>query len=462
MTSQFTGMRAFIVIWFGQFVSLLGSSMTRFAIGIWLFQETGLATTFTTMIFFIHLPRILLSPFAGAIVDRSNRKLMMMVSDFGTGLTTLLIFLLLQADSLNIWHIYILAAFSSAFESFQFPAYSASITLMVDKKQYARTSAMLSLADDGSFLLAPILAAVLLVSLGLEGIVLIDVITFGVAIATLLAIHVPQPGQTDTGKQAGRGILKEAAYGFKFMLQNPSLLGLQVNFLFVNLMLGMSTILRTPLVLARTGGDEIILGIVSSWMAAGGIVGGLVMTVWGGPKRRIHGVLGGIILLTFSRAIFGLGQEVVVWSIGVFLIMFFVTISNTSNQAIWQSKTPVDVQGRVFAARRITGQLTFPIAVLLAGPLSDQIFEPAMAEGGSLSTVFDGLVGVGPGAGMSLLVLVTVVIGLTVPVASYFIPAVRKLEDIVPDIEIITADEQADKESLTVTAETLDQEPSTA
>lgn len=461
MTSQLTGMRAFIVIWFGQFVSLVGSSMTRFAIGIWLFQETGLATTFMLMVFFTNLPRILLSPFAGAIVDRSNRKLMMMVSDFGTGLTTLIIFFLLQTDSLNIWHIYILAAFSSAFESFQFPAYSSSITLMVDKKQYARTSAMLSLADDGSFLIAPVLAAILLVSIGLEGIVIIDVITFGIALATLMSIHIPQPGQSDTGKQAGKGILREAAYGFKFMLDNPSLLGLQVNFLFVNLMMGMSILLRTPLVLARTGGDEIVLGIVSSWMAAGGIVGGLVMTIWGGPKRRIHGVLGGIILLTFSRAIFGLGQELVVWSIGTFLIMFFVTISNSSNQAIWQSKTPVDVQGRVFAARRITGQITFPIAVLLGGVLSDQIFEPAMAEGGSLSTVFDGLVGAGPGAGMSLLVLLTVVVGLIVPVASYFIPTVRNLEDIVPDIEIITTDEPSSTDTVDATPE-LEQQPSTA
>ena len=123
--SHLTGMQAFLVIWVGQIVSLIGSSLTRFAIGIWLYQQTGLATTFTTMIFFTHIPRIILSPFAGALVDRWNRKLMMMVSDFATGLTTLIIFLLLQGGSLEIWHIYLLAALSSAFESFQFPAYSS-------------------------------------------------------------------------------------------------------------------------------------------------------------------------------------------------------------------------------------------------------------------------------------------------------------------------------------------------
>jgi hypothetical protein len=258
-----------------------------------------------------------------------------------------------------------------------------------------------------------------------------------VAIGTLLIVPIAQPTQSETGKKAGQGFLKEASYGFRFMLDNPSLLGLQVNFLMVNLMLGMSTVLRTPMILARTGNDEIILGIVSSIMAVGGVIGGLVMSIWGGPKRRIHGVLGGIILISLGRAVLGLGQEVIVWSIGGFLILFFATIANSSNQAIWQVKTPADVQGRVFAARRLTGQLTFPIAVLIAGPLSDRLFEPAMAIDGRLAPIFGGLVGTGPGTGMSLLIFLTAIVGIILPVASYLIPNFRNVEDIVPDIEII-------------------------
>jgi len=417
--------------------------MTHFAIGIWLYQKTGLATTFTTMIFFTHIPRILLSPFAGALVDRWNRKFMMMVSDLATGLTTILIFLLIQGDSLEIWHIYLLAALSSAFESFQFPAYSSAITMMVEKKHFARTSAMLSLADQGALVLAPILAAALIGIIHLNGIVLIDIFTFLIAIGTLLVVPIPQPVQSETGKKAGRGLLREAGFGFRFMLETPGLLGIQANFLMINLMAGMSTMLRTPMVLARTGNNEFILGIVSSIMAAGGLIGGLFMSIWGGPKRRIQGVLGGILLVTLSRAILGLGREVIVWSLGGFLSMFFVALTNSTNQAFWQAKTPADIQGRVFAMRRLTGQLTFPISVLIAGPLSDRWFEPAMAVTGVLAPVFGGLVGTGPGAGMSLMILLTAVIGLFLPILSYTLPALRNLEDILPDIEEPAAEARA-------------------
>jgi MFS transporter, DHA3 family, macrolide efflux protein len=203
-------------------------------------------------------------------------------------------------------------------------------------------------------------------------------------------------------------------------------------------LLAMSTVLRTPMILARTGNDEVTLGIVSSITAIGGVAGGLAMSIWGGPQRRIHGVFGGLILANLGRAVLGLGQEVYVWSMAGFFVMFFIAVCNSSNQAIWQSKTPTDVQGRVFAARRVTGQLSFPLAGLLAGPLSDQWFEPAMAAGGTLAPVFGGLVGTGPGAGMSLLILLSAVIGLLVPTMSYLIPAFRNVEDIIPDIETIS------------------------
>lgn len=437
--SRLTGMPAFSVVWAGQLVSLVGTALTSFAIGIWLYQETGLATTFTTMIFFSNIPRILLSPLAGAAVDRWNRKLMMMISDLGAGLMTIIVFFLMRSDLLEIWHLYILMAVSSAFESFQFPAYSSAITMLVQKKHFARTSAMLSLAEEGSRVLAPILAAALIVVIRLEGIIFIDIMSFAIAILTLLLVPIPQPRQSEAGKKAGGGLLKEAGYGFRFIFTNPSLLGLQVNFIVVNL-LALGTVLRTPMVLARTGNDEVTLGIVSSITAVGGVVGGLVMSVWGGPQRRIHGVLGGLILVNLGRVAMGLGQEVIVWSATGFFVLFFIALSNSSNQAIWQSKTPADVQGRVFAARRVTGQITFPLLGLIAGPLSDKWFEPAMAVDGRLAHIFGGLVGTGPGAGMSLLILLAALLGLVLPTVSYAVPAFRNVEDIVPDIEIAAAD----------------------
>src|SRR5687767_12938618 len=174
---RFTGMPAFTIIWLGQIISLIGTALFSFAIGIWLYQQTGLATTITTMIFFSNIPRIVLSPFAGALVDRWNRKLTMLLSDLASGITTIMVLVLMWSGSLQIWELYLLMAVSSAFESFQFPAFSSSITLLVEKKHFARTSAMLSLAEEGSRVLAPLLAAALIVVVNLEGIILIDVIS---------------------------------------------------------------------------------------------------------------------------------------------------------------------------------------------------------------------------------------------------------------------------------------------
>jgi DHA3 family macrolide efflux protein-like MFS transporter len=436
-----SGMPAFTVIWLGQLVSLFGSSMTRFAIGVWLYQQTGLATTFATMIFFATLPRILLTPIAGVLVDRWNRKLTMMLSDLAAGITSILLLFLLQADSLEIWHIYALVAFSSAFESFQWPAYSSSITLMVDKKHYSRTNAMLEMARNGSAVVAPLLAAALLAVVEIEGIVIVDIITFLVAIGTLLIIAIPQPQQSETGKNARGGLLKEMLFGFRFILGNRSLLALQVNFFLINLMLGIGAALRTPMILARTANNELLLGTVLSIAAAGSVVGSIIVSAWGGPKRQIHGVLIGLLLGSFGLAIQGLGQELIVWSLGGFIIFFFLPMANASLQSIWQSKTPPDVQGTVFAARRLIGQGSLPIALLLAGPLSDNLAEPAMLEGGSLAPVFGSLVGTGQGAGMSLLIFFAGLVGIALPIlAGYAIPLLRNLEDFVPDFDAIPSE----------------------
>jgi len=439
---RLTGMSAFFPIWIGQIVSLFGTALFSFAIGIWLYQQTGLATTFTNMIFFSNLPRIVLSPFAGALVDRWNRKITMIASDLATGITTLVIFVLILNGSLNIWILYLLMGLSSAFESFQFPAFSSSITLLVDKSQYARTNAMLSLAEDAARVMAPLIAATLITRIKLEGIILIDVVSCLVAIATLLLVSIPRPKPSAAPAKTKAGLLSEAGFGFRYIFSNSGLLLLQFNFTMVNL-LAMSNALRTPMILARTGNDEVILGIVASVAAIGGLAGGLVMSVWGGPKRRIHGVLWGLIMIYIGRAGVGLGREVFVWSVCGFIAMFFVAVCNSSNQALWQTKTPVDVQGKVFAARRVTGQLSIPIASLIAGPLSDRLFEPAMMPTGSLAPIFGWLVGTGPGAGMSLLIFVAAAIGVMIPWLSYTFPAFRNVEEIIPDAYVPSELEQA-------------------
>jgi DHA3 family macrolide efflux protein-like MFS transporter len=433
-------MPGFTIVWVGQVVSLLGSGMTWFALTIWAWEITGQATALALVGFFTFGPTVLLSPVAGALVDRWNRKLVMMLSDLAAGLMTVTVLLLYATDHLQIWHLYVTGAFAGAFQAFQFPAYSAAVTTMLPKEQYARASGMLSLAEGAAGIFAPLAGGILLGVIGIASIMAIDVVTFVVAIGALLVVHIPQPETTEAGL-AGRGSLwKESVYGFRYILERPSLLGLQLVFLAVNLIASFGFTVLAPMVLARTGNDEMVLGSVRSVMGLGGVIGSLLLSVWGGPKRRVHGILIGMTLsCLLGMLVLGLGNGLAIWAVGAFFSSFFVPIINGSNQAIWQAKVAPDVQGRVFATRRLIAQISGPVAILLAGPLADYVFEPAMATGSGLSGIFGGLVGTGPGAGMALMFVIAGAVGTLIGLGGYVFPAVRDAEVILPDHDTAVA-----------------------
>ncbi|MCB9454366.1 MAG: MFS transporter [Anaerolineaceae bacterium] len=430
-------MRAFTLVWFGQLVSLLGTGMTQFAITIWAWELTGQATALALVGFFAFGPIVLFSPIAGALVDRWDRKLMMMLSDLAAGLATIAILILYTSGNLQIWHLYIAGAFTGIFQSFQFPAYSAAISTMIPKAQYARANALLGLADSLSTIFAPIIAGILLGVIHLTGILLIDIVTFVFAVGTLLLVTIPQPQTTPAGIEGKGSLWQESIYGFRYIFRRPSLLGLQLVFFFGNLLSSLAFILLAPMILARSGNDELMLGSIQSVMGIGGVVGGLSLAAWGGPKRRVNGLLGGWILSSLlGMTTLGLGQGILIWGIGGFFAAFFIPVINGSNQAIWQAKVAPDVQGRVFSVRRLIAQVTAPAAMLIAGPLADQVFEPGMQAGGVLTRVFGDIVGTGPGAGMAVLFVLAGLGTALVGVVGYFIPVIRNAELILPDHDL--------------------------
>ena len=421
-----TGMTAFVLIWIGQFVSLLGTSMTRFALTIWAFQETGQATALALVGFFSFAPTILFSPLAGALVDRWNRKLVMILSDLAAGLSTVAILLLYVTGRLEIWHLYVAGAFAGAFEAFQFPAFSAAMSMMVPKAQYGRANGLVSLADSTTTIVAPVLAGILLAFIGIGGVMTIDVITFVLAVVAVLLVIVPQPVRSVEGAAAASNLWQESVYGFRYIWARKSLLGVQLTFTISNFFDAIGMILIAPMILARTGNNELILGTVQSALGIGGLVGGLVLATWGGPKRRIHGVLLGFIGSNLLGLVpLGLGQGVVIWSVAAFLILFFIPVINGSNQALWQAKVAPDVQGRVFATRRLIAQIS--------GPLADRVFEPAMQGDTLLSQTLGPIFGTGPGAGMALLIVIVGLFGITAGVVGYLVRAIREVDLRLPD-----------------------------
>jgi DHA3 family macrolide efflux protein-like MFS transporter len=434
------GMWGFTIVWLGQFISILASGMTGFGMSLWMYKQTESATAMGLMQVAFIAPFLLLSPIAGAMVDRYNRKLMMMVSDLAAVLATGAIFVLYATGHLQFWHLYIAAVVNGLGNTFQWPAYSAAISTMVSKEQYGRANGLMSLLDAGPAVLSPILAGVLLAlpitrpfdSFAL--IMAIDVLTFFIAIGALAMVHIPQPEKTVEGQKATGNIWKEAIYGFQYIFQRPSLLGLQLVFFAGNLFSGMAFTLLAPMLLARSDQNSLVFGSVQTAQAIGGVIGGVLISAWGGFKRRIHGVLGGWAVFGVFLALLGVGRGLAMW-IPVAILMELVggPVINSSNQAIWQSKVAPDVQGRVFAARRFIAWFTSPISPIIAGTLADFVLEPAMRAQGGLSAVFGGVFGVGPGAGMGLLMCFCGLTAALVGVSGYFIRPIRDAETLLPD-----------------------------
>ncbi len=428
-------MLGFTLVWLGQLVSVLASSMSSFALTIWAYQRTGSATALGVVSTAFVIPFLALSPIAGVMVDRYNRKLMMMVSDLAAVVGTAGIFILNLTGHLQIWHLFVAAALNGLGNTFQWPAYSAAISTMVPKAQYARANGMMSLIESGPNVFAPILAGALMPFIGLNGILTIDVVTFFFAIGALLIVHIPQPKRSVDG-EAGKGnMFQEAVFGFKFIFARKGLLGLLSFFLSVNFVSGLAFGVFTPYILASTGNNSQVLGAVLSATAIGAVAGGLLVSLWGGFKRRIRSIfLGETMIAITGLLLFGLGHSAWYWIVVGALGAIWNPLSNGASQAIWQAKVPPDVQGRVFSARRLIAWSTGPVTPVLAGLLADYVTEPAMQPGGVLAKTFGWLVGTGPGAGMALQFVIAGVLYLAIVMTViFFVPVVRNLEDSIPD-----------------------------
>ena len=434
MAKKLTGLRGFIFIWVGQVFSMIGSQMTQFAMGIWAWEKTGQATPLALVGFFSFAPLIIFSPIAGVLVDRWNRKLVMAISDIGAGIVTLAIFILMVTGKLEIWHLYITGAVGGIFGAFQWPAYSAATTLLVPKKHYARTSGMISVAEFGIGIIAPIMAGLLIPIIDVTGIIAIDLITLFIALVFLLIVSIPEPKRKHIEGITGV-FFKELIYGFRYIIERRSLLYLQLVFFLGNFFFTIAYTLLTPMILASTQSDATILGTIQSAGAIGGLVGGVILTAWGGPKKKIHGVLIGWILSGFlGLVLMGIGRSLPFWLIGHFFMMFVSPLINGSNQAIWQTKVVPDVQGRVFSVRRFVAQITAPLSMAVAGPLADQLFEPAMNSGDHwIGRLLGPIFGTGPGTGMSVLIFICGILVVSVGFGAYRVRQIRNVEQLVPD-----------------------------
>jgi DHA3 family macrolide efflux protein-like MFS transporter len=431
------GFKTFLIIWVGQFVSLLGSGLTSFALSIWVLRHTHSVTQYTLTIVFAGLPGILIAPLAGALVDRWSRKWVLFGCTLGSALTVLVYAYLLWSGQLQVWHIYCGVFFNSILGTFQWPAYVAAITMLVEPKDYGRVNGIIEFGQATTTIAAPAIAGFLMYAIGIDRILIIDFCTFLVAALALLIVHVPRPEESEEAKGAKGSIWKEAGFGWTFIRERKGLMQLLLLFAVFNLVVAMCGVAVMPMVLGFA--NEAAVGTIMSMVGVGMLLGGLIMTWTGGPKPRIYGLLGGWALISICFVLVGIRPNL--WLVGAGVLLWYVAVPviNASSQAIWQSKTPHDVQGRVFAVRRMIAQFTVPIGDFSAGPLADKIFNPAMMPGGALAGSAGRVIGVGPGRGIAMMLMTMAIFPALTALVGILNPRIRNIETELPDVVRKTA-----------------------
>jgi hypothetical protein len=424
-----------LIVWFGQTISILGTGLTTFGVTVWVFLETGSITSLAIVGFAAFLPRSLLAPFAGAYVDRWDRRTAMIVSDAGAGAATVVLAVMFLVGGPSLIVIAGVLAVSSAFSSLQWPAYQATMSLLVPKEQYSRAQGLLQLSGAAGSLLPPLLAAAVLAIGGVAMVIAIDIVTFLVAVGTLLIVRFPAPPESAVGAEAsGSTVLSDAAFGFIYIHRRPAwrgLLGLQFVFAAAR---GFFFLLITGYVL--TISTEQTLGIIMSVGALGNLAGAAFMTAWkGATARKVVMIAVVTVASGVLDILFGLASTL--WFATAFLFAGGLTFvaQNATYRALWQAKVEPDVQGRVFSARMMIVLLAMPLAFVLTGPLMDHVFVPVMQSESGIGPVLRAWFGEGDAAPYRAFIGFTGILTMAAGIGGWLYGPLRHLERDIPDFD---------------------------
>ncbi|MEM7344679.1 MAG: MFS transporter, partial [Chloroflexota bacterium] len=399
--------------------------------GIWVLTETGDTTAFTILLFFAVLPVGLGSLFAGPLVDRWDRRWVLIMANLTASLSTLVVAVLFYIDALEIWHLYIALTINGVANAFILPALEASIPLLVVKEQLGRAAGLSQMIQALEVILGPALAGLLIGSWGLGAIFLTDFVTFGASILALLLSVVPRPTrELEQGNH--KSLWQEFAFGINYIRERPAFLYL-MGFVTITMFImpGIGYALITPLMLSFTG--EEAAGFVLSGFGFGALIAGALLAAWGGPERRMDGILGAMVLAGIGAFLAGLRESSWLIAAGMLMIGIAFVFMIGLNRVIWQVKAAPEILGRIFAIRVALGVGAQSLGILIAGPLAEQIFEPLMVEDGPLSATVGQFIGTGPGRGMALMYILLGVLLIALVIVSLLIRQVRRLEDDIPD-----------------------------
>jgi MFS family permease len=427
--NMFSGLRDFFILWSSQAVSSLGTSMTSFALIIWVYNQKGTASSITLLSICSLVPSILFSFAAGTLADRWDKKRIMLLADLMAAMGTVTVLVLYRTSNLQIWHLYIINFLLSFMNAFQSPASYVATTLLTPKEQYVRVSGLYALSGSVVTILAPALGSVLLAVGGLEIVLYVDLIAFTIAFTTLL-VFIKIPKIADTAAEAKESFLKSCAAGVNFLREHSALLRIILFFAFVNFIATMGSYGILPaFILGRTNGNQVSLGIVQAAVGIGMLTGSIIVTMAKPAKSRTR-----LIFFTcgisffFGDVLCSFGQVLPVWFITAFLGNLPLPFLSANLTAIMRTKVPVEMQGRVFSARDTIQYSTIPLGLLLGGLLADHIFEPFMAVTSPIQQVLAFVFGNGKGSGIALMFFIVGIVGCVSSFMCLKNPAYRELE----------------------------------
>lgn len=407
-------LRDFYVLWSTQSLSQLGSSITAFALTLWLYEKTGSALSTATLTICSYAPYVIMSIIAGALTDRFDKKRTMLVCDTMAAVSTLVVFLLYRTGNLVIWHLYAVNMLSGLMNTVQQPASEVTMTLIVPKDQYQKMSGLQSLSRSVISILNPLIAAALYSFAGLEPVIAVDLISFLVAFIALAAfIKVPE-----TAKAEEESTLKLAREGLKFLKETPLVFTLILFMSGVNFVASAFDATLPGYVIPNPKGGTNVLGIVTSASGAAMIIGSLIVSILPKPRDRVKVVyLTMLISLSTENFLLAFTREPFIWCIGQIIGWILVPIMSANLDVILRNSIPVDLQGRVYACRNTFQFFTIPIGLFWGGFMVDKVCEPFMKTHES-SYVLTFLFGSGKGSGAALMMLILGVVGSILCIAT--------------------------------------------
>jgi DHA3 family macrolide efflux protein-like MFS transporter len=431
----------FSILLVTQSFSLLGSRMTEIAVGIWVFNQTGNVTPLLLASFFAELPGMLGGSLAGVLVDRWDRRRVMMLSDSGQAFGSLLLLFSFLSGDFQIWQLYLVSLLQGVFATFQGPAQSAVITMLVGEAHRERANGIQEMAFPLAGVVAPVLTGVVYAGLGVSGVITVDLATFLLAVGVVFLLRIPHPKPTQEGLALQGGILREAFGALRFLRLRRGLLRLILYMTLMNFMLNGPLELAIPYLISITG-SETLMGGIMGVMSLGALAGAGLIALFGGFRPRMPLLLGGLLLTGLMFLVYGAARSPLLLSASLFFLMAPLPSSWALQNAILQVKTPPDMQGRMFALVSQLGFLGSTLSFLLTGPLVDRVLKPA-ASSPAWSRLTP-LLGSGDAAGMGLLLLATGVIILLATLGVEASHEVRHLEAHLPDYAALVVESVQD------------------